>query len=73
MRNNNPRFYNNKCEIFESLNTKQVQALCLTEITFTSLTGFLYLRSENVANNKFKISRQQLVNSMKETLYLSQN
>lgn len=73
MRNNNRRFYNNKCEIFESLTTKQVRQLCLTEITFTSLTGFLYLRKANTVGNSLKISRQQLVDSMKETLYLSQN
>jgi hypothetical protein len=73
MRNNNRRFYNNKCEIFESLTTKQVQALCLSEIAFTSLAGFLYLRKANTVNNKLKVSRQMLIDSMKETLYLSQN
>jgi len=73
MKNSNRRFYNNKCEIFESLNQKEVQQLCFSEITFTSLTGFMYLRKANVANNKLKVSRQQLIDSMKEALYLSQN
>ena len=73
MKNSNRRFYNNKWEIFESLNQEEVQQLCFCEITFTNLTGFLYLRKANVANNKLKVSRQQLVDSMKETLYLSQN
>ena len=73
MKNSNRRFYKSKCEIFESLTQKEVQQLCLSEITFTSLTGFLYLRKANAVGNRLKISRQQLVDSMKETLYLSQN
>ena len=73
MKNSNRRFYNNKCEIFESLSQRKVQELCISEITFTQLTGFLFLRKANVANNKLKISRQMLIDSMKESLFLSQN
>jgi hypothetical protein len=73
MKNSNRRFYNNKCEIFESLSQKEVQQLCISEVTFTNLTGFLFLRKANIANNKLKVSRQMLIDSMKESLYLSQN
>ena len=73
MKNSNRRFYNNECEIFESLSQKETQQLCFSEITFTELTGFLFLRKTNTANNKLKISRQTLIESMKESLFLSQN
>lgn len=73
MKNSNRRFYSNKCEIFESLSQEQVQQLCFSEITFIQLTGFLFLRKVNVENSRLNISRQMIISSMKESLYLSQN
>jgi hypothetical protein len=73
MKNSNRRFYNSKCEIFESLSQKEVQRLCYADIIFTQLEGFLFLRKTNIASTRLKIARQMLIESMKEALYLSQN
>ena len=73
MKNSSRWFYNYKCEIFESLSQGEVQELCVSEITFTQLTGFLFLRKANNTNNKLKILRQRLIDGMKESLFLSQN
>lgn len=73
MKNSNRRFYNNKCEIFESLSQKQIQQLCFKEIRFTDLTGFLFLLKTTPSNNKLKVSKKLLTGGMKESLFLSQN
>lgn len=73
MKHNNRRFFNNNCEFFEHMSQKEIQQLCFSEMTFTNLAGFLFLRKANVANNILKISRQQLIDSMKNALTLSQN
>jgi hypothetical protein len=73
MKNNNRKFFKDKANIFENLSVREVHTLSTAEITFTNVTGFIYLRKSNVACNKLKIARQQLQNSMKESLYRSQN
>jgi len=73
MKNNNRKFFKDKWNIYESLSAHEVQELCVAEITFTNLTGFLYLRKANVVNSNMKVLRQQLLDSMKESLFLAQN
>lgn len=72
MENSNGRFCNNKQGVFESLTQNEMQRLCLSDISFTELTGFLFLRKKN-ANSKQKVSKKLLFSSMKELLKLSQN
>ncbi|CAN5834088.1 hypothetical protein BH10BAC2_BH10BAC2_22140 [soil metagenome] len=72
MKNSNRRFIKDEWNVFENLSQSQVRQLCLDEIIFTNLTGFLFLSIRNTGCKK-QISRQQLYNSMKETLTLSRN
>lgn len=73
MKNSNRRSSRNKYQTFENLNQKEVQQLCSAEIIFTQLTGLLFLREDIGANNNLKASRQMFIDSIKESLQLSQN
>ena len=73
MKNSNRRFFKDKLNIFENLSQHQVQQLCVSEITFTDLTGLLFISKSSCTDTQQKITRNQLYNSMKETLLLSQN
>ncbi|QEC70060.1 hypothetical protein FRZ67_23165 [Panacibacter ginsenosidivorans] len=72
MKNSNRRFIKDEWNIFENLSQTQMKQLCLGEIIFTDVTGFLFI-SKHFSSCKKLIPRQQLYNSMKETLMLSQN
>jgi hypothetical protein len=47
--------------------------LCFADITFTNLTGFLFLKKENAGSYRKQISRHMLFDSMKTSLLLAQN
>jgi hypothetical protein len=73
MRNSNRKSFKDKRNIFENLSAPQIGQLCLSDITFTNLTGFLFLRKGTSSGFQQRISKQMLLVSMKESSLLSQN
>jgi hypothetical protein len=73
MKNSNGKFSRDQWNIFQCLSQQEVRQLCICDISFTALTGILYLRKGNITDHQYRIPAKLLLQSMEQSLLLSQN
>lgn len=73
MKNSNGKFSANQWNLFQCLSQQEVRQLCTCDITFTALTGMLYLRKGNITAHQYRIPAKLLLQSMEQSLLLSRN
>lgn len=73
MKNSMGKFSGDQWYIFQCLSQQEIRQLCISDITFTTLTGMLYLRKGNITDHQYRIPAKLFLQSMEQSLLLSQN